>query len=223
MNTLLEQIKMQDAAAFTHGGKFHADDVFSSALLLYFNPKITITRGNKIPEDFKGIVFDIGRGKYDHHQRDSRVRENGVPYAAFGLLWEELGAEILGEELAVKFDESFVQPLDRNDNTGEKNELATLIGNFNPSWDVENGENEAFSTAVQTAGMILVNMFEKYKGNERAEKRVEEILAAHNSSVLSGEKSEIEAKILVLPEFVPCQKQLRETDIAFIIFPSTAG
>ena len=108
MNTLLEQIKMQDAAAFTHGGKFHADDVFSSALLLYFNPKITITRGNKIPEDFKGIVFDIGRGKYDNHQRDSRVRENGVPYAAFGLLWEELGAEILGEELAVKFDESFV-------------------------------------------------------------------------------------------------------------------
>lgn len=75
MNTLLEQIKMQDAAAFTHGGKFHADDVFSSALLLYFNPEITITRGNKVPEDFKGIVFDIGRGKYDHHQRDSRVRK----------------------------------------------------------------------------------------------------------------------------------------------------
>ena len=40
---------------------------------------------------------------------------------------------------------------------------------------MENGENEAFSRAVQTAGMILVNMFEKYKGNERAEKRVEEI------------------------------------------------
>lgn len=64
MNTLLEQIKMQDATAFTHGGKFHADDVFSSALLLYFNPEITITRGNKVPEDFKGIIFDIGRGKY---------------------------------------------------------------------------------------------------------------------------------------------------------------
>ena len=60
------------------------------------------------------------------------MRENGVPYAAFGLLWEDLGAEILGEELAEKFDEAFVQPLDNNDNTGEKNELATLIGNFNP-------------------------------------------------------------------------------------------
>lgn len=223
MNTLLEQIKKKNAKAFTHSGKFHADDVFSYALLLYLNPAITITRGNKVPKDFDGIVFDIGRGKYDHHQKNSRIRENGIPYAAFGLLWEELGKEILGEELAAKFDESFIQPLDNNDNTGEKNELATLIENFNPSWDVENGENEAFSRAVQTAGMILVNMFEKYKGNERAEKRVEEILAAHNSSVLSGEKSEIEAKILVLPEFVPCQKQLRETDIAFIIFPSNRG
>ena len=86
---LLEQIQRKDAAAFTHGGKFHADDVFSATLLLYLNPEIVITRGNRVPENFAGIVFDIGRGRYDHHQKDSRVRENGVPYAAFGLLWEQ--------------------------------------------------------------------------------------------------------------------------------------
>ena len=106
MTQLMEQIKEKDAQAFTHSGKFHADDVFSSALLLSVNPEITIHRGSQVPEDFKGIVFDIGRGKYDHHQRDSRIRENGVPYAAFGLLWEELGAEILGEELAEKLSVS---------------------------------------------------------------------------------------------------------------------
>ena len=61
-NTLLKQIRQEHASAFTHGGKFHADDVFSAALLLYLNPEITITRGNKVPEDFEGIVFDIGRG-----------------------------------------------------------------------------------------------------------------------------------------------------------------
>lgn len=94
---LLEQIQRKDAAAFTHGGKFHADDVFSAALLLYLNPEIVITRGNRVPEDFDGIVFDIGRGRYDHHQKDSRVRENGVPYAAFGLLWEELGEQSSGK------------------------------------------------------------------------------------------------------------------------------
>ena len=223
MSNLSEQIKQNNATAFTHSGKFHADDVFSSALLLYLNPEIRIIRGNKVPEDFDGIVFDIGRGRYDHHQKDSRIRENGIPYAAFGLLWEELGVEILGEELAQKFDESFVQPLDNNDNTGEKNELATLIGNFNPTWDAQGGNDEAFFQAVSVAGMILENKFERYLGNERADKRVEEILEEHQKAILSGEKSKEEARILILPEFVPCQKRLSETDIAFVIFPSNRG
>ena len=223
MSNLSEQIKQNNATAFTHSGKFHADDVFSSALLLYLNPEIRIIRGNKVPEDFDGIVFDIGRGRYDHHQKDSRIRENGIPYAAFGLLWEKLGPEILGEELALKFDESFVQPLDINDNTGEKNELATLIGNFNPTWDAQGGNDEAFFQAVSVAGMILENKFERYLGNERADKRVEEILEEHQKAILSGEKSKEEARILILPEFVPCQKRLSETDIAFVIFPSNRG
>lgn len=210
---LLEEIKKKDAKAFTHGGKFHADDVFSAALLLYINPEIVISRGNKVPEDFDGIVFDIGRGRYDHHQKDSRVRENGVPYAAFGLLWEVLGKEILGEELAEKLDESFIQPLDINDNTGEKNELATLIGNFNPPWDAKGGSDEAFFQAVSVAGMILENKFERYRGNARADQRVEQVLEEHNPK----------ERILVLPEFIPCQKALAETEIAFVIFPSNRG
>ena len=223
MNNLLYQIHRPGASAFTHSGKFHADDVFSAALLLYLNPEIMITRGNRVPEDFDGIVFDIGRGQYDHHQKDSRIRENGIPYAAFGLLWEELGADILGEELAQKFDESFVQPLDNNDNTGEKNELATLIGNFNPTWDAEGSNDEAFFQAVSVAGMILENKFERFRGNERADKRVEEIYAHHEQAVHDREKHRDDARILILPEFVPCQKFLSETEIAFVIFPSNRG
>ena len=212
MNQLLEMIRQKDASAFTHSGNFHADDVFSSALLLYLNPEITITRGNKVPEDFDGIVFDIGRGKYDHHQKDSRIRENGIPYAAFGLLWEDLGCEILGDELAEKFDEAFVQPLDNNDNTGEKNELASLIGSFNPSWDENGGTDEAFFRAVSVAGMILENKFARYLGNERADKRIEEVLETRDQTG--------DSRILVLPEFIPCQKRLSETEVAFVIFPS---
>ena len=223
MNELMEQIKKKDARSFTHGGKFHADDVFSAALLFYINPEITILRGNRVPDDFDGIVFDIGRGAYDHHQRDSRVRENGVPYAAFGLLWEAVGAEILGEELAEEFDEAFVQPLDHNDNTGEKNELATLIGNFNPTWDAQGGNDEAFFQAVSVAGMILENKFERYRGNERADRRVEEILEEHRQAGTSGKRDSEDAKILILPEFVPCQKFLSETPVAFVIFPSNRG
>lgn len=215
MNQLLEMIRQKDASAFTHSGKFHADDVFSSALLLYLNPEITITRGNKVPDDFDGIVFDIGRGRYDHHQKDSRIRENGIPYAAFGLLWEDLGCEILGDELAEKFDEAFVQPLDNNDNTGEKNELASLIGSFNPSWDENGGTDEAFFRAVSVAGMILENKFARYLGNERADKRIEEVLETRDQTG--------DPRILVLPEFIPCQKRLSETEVAFVIFPSNRG
>ena len=223
MNNLLYQIHRPGASAFTHSGKFHADDVFSAALLLYLNPEIMITRGNRVPEDFDGIVFDIGRGQYDHHQKDSRIRENGIPYAAFGLLWEALGADILGEDLAQRFDEAFVQPLDNNDNTGEKNELATLIGNFNPTWDAEGSNDEAFFQAVSVAGMILENKFERFRGNERADKRIEEIYAHHEQAVHDREKHRDDARILILPEFVPCQKFLSETEIAFVIFPSNRG
>ena len=223
MDEVLEKIRKKDARAFTHSGKFHADDVFSAALLLYLNPEITITRGNRVPEEYEGLVFDIGRGRYDHHQKDSRVRENGVPYAALGLLWEELGPEILGQELAVKFDEAFVQPLDNNDNTGEKNELATLIGNFNPAWDAGNTGDEAFFQAVSVAGMILENKFERYRGNQRADRRIEEILEAHERAIEAGDKPKNERQILILPEFVPCQKRLSETAIAFVIFPSNRG
>lgn len=225
---LLEKIKKPNAKAFTHSGKFHADDVFSSALLLYLNPQITITRGNRVPEDYDGIVFDIGRGRYDHHQRDSRVRENGVPYAAFGLLWEELGGEILGGTLAQRFDEEFVQPLDNNDNTGEKNELATLIGNFNPVWDEteaadgvteeerDRGLSVGFLRAVQVAGMVLENKFARYRADARADEKINQVLAMQETQ--GGD-----VRILVLPEFVPCQKRLKETDIAFVIFPSNRG
>ena len=56
------------ANGFTHAGKFHADDVFATALLQILRPDIRITRGYVVPEDFDGIVYDIGFGMFDHHQ-----------------------------------------------------------------------------------------------------------------------------------------------------------
>ena len=73
--------------AYTHAGKFHADDVFSAALLRILRPDIRFVRAMGLPEGFGGFAFDIGWGRFDHHQKDAPVRENGVPYAAFGLLW----------------------------------------------------------------------------------------------------------------------------------------
>ena len=130
------------STALTHAGKFHADDVFSSALLKLFRPDIVIRRSFTIPESFDGLVYDIGGGEFDHHQKGAPVRENGVPYASFGLLWRALGRRLMergdpeqAEAEAARFDEKFVQPLDEDDNTGSGNAIAGLIGLFNPAWD----------------------------------------------------------------------------------------
>ena len=80
------------ANGFTHAGKFHADDVFATALLQILRPDIKITRGFTVPDDFDGIVYDIGFGMFDHHQEPREYRANGVPYAAFGLLWRDMPA-----------------------------------------------------------------------------------------------------------------------------------
>ena len=55
------------ARAFTHGGKFHANDVFSTALLKILRPDIKVTRGFVVPDNFDGIVYDVGGGMFDHH------------------------------------------------------------------------------------------------------------------------------------------------------------
>ena len=47
------------AKGFTHGGKFHADDVFSTALLQIVRPDIQVTRGFVVPDDFDLSLIHI--------------------------------------------------------------------------------------------------------------------------------------------------------------------
>lgn len=197
--------------AFTHAGIFHADDVFSAALLTYLYPEIKIERGITAPEHYDGIVFDIGLGEFDHHQLEKEIRQNGVPYAAFGLLWRKFGEELLGEEEAEKFDKKFVQKIDFSDNTGAYHELSSFISNFNPYWDEGREENKAFEEAKQVALLILKRYFEKIKSIKRAEGIVKEAI------------KEAEEGILILPQAVPWKQAVKDTDIKFVIFESNRG
>lgn len=203
--------KIEIDKAFTHAGKFHSDDVFSAALLRYLNPDIKIIRGNRVPEEFDGLVFDIGGGAFDHHQKDKRIRENEIPYAAFGLLWEKFGNLILDEDEAVRFDEKFVQPLDYSDNTGEPNPLAYAISNFNPVWDSEGEADDAFMQAVDMAQAILENSFEHTFAIIRARELVE------------ADMEKGDSEILELTQSLPWKNAVKDTDVKFVIFPSNRG
>ena len=197
--------------AFTHGGKFHSDDVFSAALLKILFPEIDITRGFEVPEGYDGLVFDIGLGEYDHHQNDREIRENGCPYAAFGLLWRRFGNYLLSEDEAEKFDESFIQPLDYSDNTGEPCDLSKTISVFNPCWDEEADSDEYFFKAVELAKTILERHILYTKGKEKANELLYE--------AMKGMKNHI----LVLQRFIPWKKYLMESDVYFVIYPSKRG
>lgn len=200
---------------FTHGGKFHSDDVFATALLKILYPKIKITRGFEVPEDFDGIVYDIGKGRFDHHQADKEVRENGVPYAAFGLLWREFGGYLVGKEEARKFDERFIQPLDLSDNTGVYNDMASAIGNFNPVWDDETPAESRFWEAEAIAKKFLKNYINKVKGSERAGSIVKE---AVKKTLESDRKN-----VMILDRYVPWKKYTVGTGILAVVYPSKRG
>ena len=199
------------AKGFTHGGKFHADDVFSTALLQILRPDIQVTRGFVVPDDFDGIVYDVGGGMFDHHSEPRECRPNGVPYAAFGLLWRVLGAQLVGEHQARLLDENFIQPLDLNDNTGEQNSLADAIGSFNPLWDSKDDPDECFWRAVPVAKQILENEIAAANAVNRADDTVRRAYA----NMRDG--------IVVLPAYMPWKNGLYKTDAIFVVYPSQRG
>lgn len=198
--------------AITHAGRFHADDVFSAALLKILNPKINIVRRNVIPEGYQGLVFDLCDGGYDHHGDKAIFRDNGVQYASFGLLWKDYGCTLVSEKEAKAFDESFIQPLDFQDNNGGNNLLCRAITQFNPKWDEENADSDiAFFRAVEFAKYILENEIKSMHSTEHAEKIVLECL------------KNTEDGIVVLPTGMPWKALLIPENVYYVVYPSTRG
>ncbi len=206
--------------AMTHGGKFHADDVFSTALLKMLVPNLSVRRVFFVPEDFKGIVYDIGLGEFDHHQNDAPVRENGVRYAAFGLLWRAFGKEIMRKGVpeenldaeVQRFDEKFICALDLDDNTGCGEPIADIIGQFNPLWDSTDKPDACFFRAVAFAKIILENKIAGIFGIYRAKKLVLEALEASGGG-----------DIVTLETYAPWRSVLIDSDAKFVVYPSQRG
>lgn len=196
---------------FTHGGKFHADDVFTTAFLKILNPKFKVQRGYEVPEDFQGIVYDIGRGEFDHHQAEKEYRDNGCPYAAFGLVWRAFGPAFAGEEEAAIFDEKFIQPLDEADNTGCDNMLSTIIEEFNPGWDSKESHDICFHKAVNVAKVILQNHFRSVDGMVRGQQIVRDAMAAGDG------------RILELDPYVPWKREVIGSTYQFVMYSSKRG
>lgn len=162
----------------THNGKFHADDVFGTALMLQLYPEADVvrTRDETVIADADvvydlGGVFDAEKRRFDHHQQGSPVRDNGIIYSGFGLLWRHYGREFCdGDENVWRLiDEQFVQQIDAEDNGQTLStatdfavlpvSISTVIGYYNPSGSATDEERYlAFMEAVHAATEVLLKL-----------------------------------------------------------------
>lgn len=232
MNAIITMTKDQSSAtAITHGGIFHADEVFGTVILSKVMENISIARVFKVAEDAnpEAVVFDIGSGRFDHHQKGGNgVRENGIPYAACGLLWKEYGMQICAntanpERAFAMIDARLIAGIDANDNGyGERSDTAgmsvsAVISGFNPRWNENETPDEKFLKAVEMAETIFDNTFKSVACTLEAESVVEDAI----------EKSEDD--IVVLEHFVPWQGSLlhsrnpKAATAKFMVFPSIRG
>ena len=226
---------INEANCITHSGTFHADEIFATLILSRILPEITLIRVPEIIEEpgENVLVYDIGAGKYDHHQFGGNgERENGIKYAAAGLIWKEFGRNLL-ENYNVEdidyvwnyIDKNLIQFIDSNDNgqlpklqADYRNvHLAYIIGLFNSKWDEEVDNDENFMRALEIANTIfeefLSDTFSKMKAKKIVDKAIEE----------SKDGIVILEKYVPWKEFIVNSENEKAKDINFVVFPSKRG
>ena len=221
---------VKEANAITHSGVFHADEIFATVILEDIFDNITVARIPTI-KDLDGIdttnaiVYDIGCGPLDHHQKEGNgTRDNGVPYASCGLVWKNYAWLKYGRSTIDHVDKNLIQCIDAHDNginckpdTGfNVLTVSNIISMMNPTWDIEDtGEN--FVQACYIAKTIYKAAIKRAVSFEKAEKAVKEAI---DSS---------EGGVMVLDKFMPWQNTLlydfgeKSQNIKFVVFPSNRG
>lgn len=220
--------------AVTHDGGFHADDAFAVAALLLHtngNAKVVRTRDPKVIEsgDFVvdvGGVYDEAHNRFDHHQPGGAgSRANGIPYAAFGLVWKKFGAAISGSaEIAARVDARLVQPIDAGDNglsLGNYDGAPAfpyLIQNavfaFEPSWSEKDlsfdaGFSEARAFAQKILEREIVHARDALQGEEK-------VRAAYETAE--------DKRIIVLNEKYNWKEiLLHKSEPLFVVLPDRRG
>lgn len=230
MITLVKDIK--EANGITHNGTMHADEVFSTAFLSLYFGNFKVARVSEVPENISSntIVYDIGKGKFDHHQSDARIRDNGIKYSSLGLLFEEYGINYL-KKLKLKntkaiynyFVKDFIEAIDAIDNgifpeiksIYKIKTVSDIIKIFNPSYGSFDNEDEQFVKAVLLAETILTEELKNVVGKVEANKKVKTIL------------NKTKGSILILDEYLPYEEtvlnSLAGKKIKFAIYPSNRG
>ncbi|MBQ3307286.1 MAG: MYG1 family protein [Bacilli bacterium] len=227
--------KIEEANCITHSGTMHADEVFSTAFLDLYLENVKVFRtakveGYKIRED--QLVYDIGRGKFDHHQQDALRRDNNIPYCSFGLLWKEYGKEFLKkydilliDKVFTGIDKDLVEGIDADDNgvfpkieaPYRVKTIPNVIKIFNPSYDSGQIESEQFEKACKIARDIIEEEVYYMNGKVQAEEEIMKQLEGVGK----------DSHYLLLDKFLPYEETILQTpeaeNLYFVAYPSNRG
>lgn len=212
----------------THNEKFHADEIFACASLLLIFPDSKIIR-SRDENDFRkaDIRVDVGEKNnpetldFDHHQRGGAgYRENGFPYASFGLVWKEFGKKICkNEEISKKIDRKLVQTIDALDFGYDfftysdiyPYTISDMISAFNPSWEEDDNSNEIFFELLEIAKKIINREIIKASGVINAKDFVENAIKYSPS-----------LEYLILDKNCPWKDVIKYDEVfLYVIFPSS--
>lgn len=225
--------KVEEADLVTHSSTFHADEIFSTVVLTNVIDKkeFKIARVDEVEEKTNGIVYDIGYGKYDHHQLGGNgEREDGIKFCSFGLVWRDLGRDLLEKMNVEDIDKTFsmvdrklVEMIDAGDNgqilsyKTEFDSIPNIVALFNSSWDEDNNQNERFLEVYNYMCAIFNRIIKKFDSKIKSRGIVEKKI------------EESEDGILILDKFMPWKDIIIESDsekaksILFVIYPSNRG
>ena len=221
------------ANAITHSGSFHADEVMATVILGKVFGKIRVCRTNKLPDYVSSstIIYDIGFGKYDHHQKGGNgTRKNGVPYASCGLIWRDFGYKLLEKTCNPDFiwaqiDRDLIQGIDAVD-TGsmprtiypiQSMNISHEIGMFNPRWDGNESTDDCFLKAVRFAEIVFDATLEDAISKANAQGYINEAIENSKNNIM------ILKKFAPWKEFLFLSSNPKANDIQFVISPSLRG
>lgn len=220
---------MSDLTVVTHNGNFHADDVFSIAVLKHVYPSFNLVRTrDKALMDSADIVIDVGgqydpdAGRFDHHQRGGAgERENGIPYSSFGLVWQKYGLALCDNNQAVadRVDAGLVSTIDAIDcghveGVQQGISLSQTISMYNPTWEESPEFDKCFDEAVEFASRMLTRFIASASGSVNAK-----------AIVAKAIESAEDPRVIVLEKYTPWKKTVHilSSEALYMVYPSHSG
>ncbi|MCX6703337.1 MAG: MYG1 family protein [Candidatus Zambryskibacteria bacterium] len=199
-----------------HNGSFHADDVFAVATLLLmieekynkelsgekYGVEVVRTRDPEVIKNAThvvdvGGVYDPETNRFDHHQEGGAgVREDGIPYASFGLVWKQYGEELSGsKEAAGAIEQRLVKCIDATDNgisvmKPEREglymyDIKDLVMTYGATWKEDaSALDKNFEYLTSFAKKLMEREIKSIKDILESEKEVKEIMANNKDRTL---------------------------------------